>query len=376
VFRNRPKSIQIAGRDADKSEGATMGMISVKNALTDLDRQAQELEKARRAESRCMTLWAESLGAVGEQLFPLFPEASAKVDEDWRQVHACLQPGGPREVWESTPRLVERVLHNYANDARRTQREDLDAVKSILEVMAGAAISVRARTDSYGSTFQGVCESLGRLVQLENPDELRKQLGQEARQLRESVAQMVRESEEALSAMESDLQQFRRRLAAAEAAASTDPLTGLANRRELERQLEVRIEEMRPFCVLLFDLDGFKSINDRFGHECGDQALRKFGAVLNEQVRPGDVVARWGGDEFIVILDCAIKDALRRSQQISEKLARRYEIDWNGKKVQIALKASSGVVEYCCGETSEALFRRADQAMYQMKQKNVPAGKD
>ena len=351
-------------------------MISVRSALTDLDRQAEELERARRTEGKCLALWGETLEAVGEQLFPLFPEASATVDEDWRQVHACLQPGGLREVWESTPRLVERVLHNYANEARRTQREDLDAVKAILEVMAGAAISVRARTDSYGSTFQGVCASLGRLVQLDSPDELRRQLGQEARQLRESVTQMVRESEEALSVMESDLQQFRRRLAAAEAAASTDSLTGLANRRELERQLELRIAELRPFCLILFDLDEFKSINDRFGHECGDQALRQFSAVLNEQVRPGDVVARWGGDEFVVILDCTIKDALRRTQQISEKVARRYEMAWNGKKAQIPLRASSGVAEYCCGETAEDLFRRADQAMYAVKQRNAPVGKE
>jgi diguanylate cyclase len=87
------------------------------------------------------------------------------------------------------------------------------------------------------------------------------------------------------------------------------------------------------------------------------------------------VVARWGGDEFFVILDCVMKDALRRSQQISEKLARRYEMVWNGKKTPIGLRASSGVVEYCCGETAEELFRRADQAMYAVKQKRRAGGK-
>jgi diguanylate cyclase len=351
-------------------------MISLKAAVSELDQRSQELEQKKRFATKCLQLWQGSLRAVEDHMFPLFPDAARKAEEDWQQVHSCVQEDAPEELLDSTPRLVERVLHNYALESRRSQRDDLESVKSILGVMADAVGSTRSRTNTYSKSMEDVCESLGRLAQTESLDELRRRLVLEAGQVRESVAQILRASEASLLAMETDLQYFRTKLAEAEAAASTDPLTGLANRRELERQLDLRIRQMTPFCAMLFDLDEFKSINDRFGHECGDQALRRFADVLNEQVRPGDVVARWGGDEFFVIFDCAMKDAMRRSQQISLQLTRRYEINWKGKSISIPIQASSGVVEYCCGETAAALFRRADGAMYAVKAKRSPAQPD
>ncbi len=342
-------------------------MISVKNEVSQLDRQEDELNQSRKLNRNCLRLWRESLQAVEEYVFPLFPEAAKRAEEDWRQVHTCLDVDAPADILHATPRMVERVLHNYAQEGRRVQSEELGAVRSILAVMAAAADSARTRTDSYGTDFQGVCQTLNRLVDLQDPDDLRRQLRQESVHLRECVKHMVEESEASLQTMEADLAEFRARLAVAEAAAATDSLTGLANRRELERQLEERVQKRKQFSALLFDLDEFKSINDRFGHGCGDQVLRQFAAILSEQVRPGDVVARWGGDEFLVLFDCPLKDALRRSQQISARLSRRYELEWNGKKVSIGVNASSGVVEHTIGETAEELFQRADQAMYAVK---------
>lgn len=342
-------------------------MISVKDALTELDRQAKRIEASRQLAQQCLRSWRESLRAVENFVFPLFPGAGRAAEEDWQQVRRCIDEDAPESVIEDTPRMVERVLHNYAQRARQAQQEELESVRGVLEVVARAADSGRKRTERYSGSFRTVCASLGELAKLEDPVELRRRLTREADTLRENVSRMLQENVDSLEAMEADLRQFRERLAEAELAASTDPLTGLANRRELERQLDARISAMSPFCVLLFDLNGFKSVNDRFGHDGGDEALRQFAQVLHEQVRPGDVVARWGGDEFFVVMDCPLKDALRRSRQVSEKLARRYEITVEGNKVQIQLSASSGVVEYLAGESAAELFRRADQAMYAVK---------
>lgn len=350
-------------------------MISVKDALTSLDREARAAEAARQNERlmrKCLGLWRQTLGAVSEYVFPLFPGAAQQAEDDWAQVHNCLCEEAPEEVLENTPRLVERVLHNYARQSRRAQQEEVEALKGLLATMAETAAASRTRTANYSGGVASFCDSLGQIAQSNDMAQLRLRLAVEATRLREDVARMVAESEKSMAEMEGELSAFRERLAAAEAAASTDALTGLSNRRELERQLEVRIQAMRPFCALLFDVDEFKSINDRFGHQSGDEVLRRFATILNEQVRPGDVVARWGGDEFFVILDCHLKDALRRCQQISEKLTRRYDLPAFGKRLSVPVRASSGVVEYTCGETAADLFRRVDQAMYAAKAQRAP----
>jgi diguanylate cyclase len=310
---------------------------------------------------------------VEKHVLPLYAEAGQKSMEDWRQVRRCLADGTPSEVVDSTPRLLERVLHNYAMAARQTQREELDAVKVIVTAMAEATGTTRTRTAHYGDSFREASEALTAIAEIDDPNVLRAELRQSAERLRESVAAMARESEEAMRKMEAELAGFQEKLAEAEAAASTDALTGLANRRELERQLDVRVRRMKPFSVMLFDLNEFKSINDRFGHDAGDQVLRAFGRALNELVRPGDVVARWGGDEFFVIFDCGIEDALRRSREISKQVSRRYEIQWNGKRVGLPVHACSGVVEYEMGEPAAEVVRRADRAMYAAKAACKPA---
>ena len=149
-------------------------MISLKETLADLEKHSQELHEYKRFAQKCIELWQSSLHAVEDHVFPLFPVAAGRIKEDWEQVQTCLQDDVPEEVLASTPRLVERVLYNYANESRRSQREDLEAVKSILELMAGAAGSVRTRTNCYGGTFQEVSEKLSQLATLENADELRR----------------------------------------------------------------------------------------------------------------------------------------------------------------------------------------------------------
>jgi diguanylate cyclase (GGDEF)-like protein len=345
------------------SEG---GMTSISAAVTESERQAEHIR-------RCLRLWNESLGAVEKHVLPLHPEAGQKSIEDWRQVRRCLADGTPTEVIDSTPRLLERVLHNYAMEARQSQREELDAVKVIVAAMAEATGATRVRTAHYSESFRDTSEALAALAELEDPNRLRAELRKSAERLRESVAAMAKENEEAIRNLEQELAGFQEKLAEAEAAASTDALTGLANRRELERQLDLRVRRMKPFSVMLFDLNGFKSINDRFGHDAGDQILRAFGRALNDQVRPGDVVARWGGDEFFVIFDCGIEDALRRSKEISKQVSRRYEIQWNGKRLGLPVHACSGVVEYELGEAATEVVRRADRAMYAAKAAMKPA---
>jgi len=160
--------------------------------------------------------------------------------------------------------------------------------------------------------------------------------------------------------------------AAAEAEAAqafVDPLTGLLNRRGLEERFEQAraiVERSGESLALYFvDVDDFKRINDDFGHVGGDVMLRQFGQRLRQAVRKGDLVARVGGDEFIVL---AIVQDPAHAQLLAEKLVSIYAVPFELDGREVTLHASFGLSVYPQdGEEAAMLMSRADAAMYQAK---------
>lgn len=150
-----------------------------------------------------------------------------------------------------------------------------------------------------------------------------------------------------------------------------DGLTGLYNRRFLDgaMQLEERRarRSRRPFGVLMLDLDHFKSLNDRLGHDAGDSALREFARVLQSQTRGGDLACRYGGEEFVIILPGAGLDAsMQRAQQLHAAILAT-PFRHRGRSLG-TLTASIGVAAFPQhGESWEAVLREADQALYRAK---------
>lgn len=146
-------------------------------------------------------------------------------------------------------------------------------------------------------------------------------------------------------------------------AATTDPLTGLLNRSSFEEALAREMARSDryglPLSAILFDLDGFKSVNDRFGHGKGDAVLRSVASVIKETLRLSDIFARWGGDEFLIL----VPQGGREAQALARRLSRLL-----GSLVDpMPLSASFGIAVYRPGETREALIHRADLAMYRAK---------
>ncbi|MGB9406065.1 MAG: GGDEF domain-containing protein [Terracidiphilus sp.] len=121
-----------------------------------------------------------------------------------------------------------------------------------------------------------------------------------------------------------------------------------------------------PLGVLMIDLDGFKSINDGFGHNCGDRALQEAAKTLTGSLRPTDIVGRWGGDEFLAIVRNVSEDVLRELAERCVALIAQTSIPSNTER-RISLSISVGAVLSCLGETAEGLIQRADQLMYRSK---------
>jgi len=160
---------------------------------------------------------------------------------------------------------------------------------------------------------------------------------------------------------------LRKRLELAlEHEASFDKLTELYNRRKFEEVLaaEIRRSERygQSFCLLLLDIDHFKSINDTYGHDQGDEALRAMGEVLRNQSRETDTAGRWGGEEFVLLLP---ETDIIGAQLVAETLRQQVENHDFGEVGPLTI--STGITAHVPGDTSTSLFKRADQALYQAK---------
>jgi diguanylate cyclase (GGDEF)-like protein len=154
--------------------------------------------------------------------------------------------------------------------------------------------------------------------------------------------------------------------------ARTDSLTGLWNRRHLQHQLEVRDASARgrgeSFVVLMVDIDRFKAINDTYGHEEGDKVLRQVASCLQSSVRPDDVVGRWGGEEFLLILPRThLAAAMVVGARICARVRENY-IDVGGSRpVRVTVSVGVAVSTSFHGSGPDDVARAADQALYDAK---------
>ncbi|MGB8607743.1 diguanylate cyclase [Bradyrhizobium sp.] len=151
-------------------------------------------------------------------------------------------------------------------------------------------------------------------------------------------------------------------------AASMDPLTGMFNRRGFaeatSRVIEREANAGRPVTVLIFDIDHFKSINDRFGHPAGDEILKLFAAVVVNTLRITDLSGRIGGEEFAALLPCSLEDAVIAAERVREAFESSGIVDETGP---VDTTVSIGVAGGPAGTELEVLLAAADTALYQAK---------
>lgn len=154
-----------------------------------------------------------------------------------------------------------------------------------------------------------------------------------------------------------------------EISAKTDPLTGLLNRRGMNEQIEqVKIRYARhktPFTFIITDIDHFKRINDTFGHDAGDYILREIAKGLKESLRKQDIIARWGGEEFLILLP---ETDLRGGITLAEKFRSRVEKElFRHKQHDIRMTMSFGVSAYEETGDIDTCIKRADECLYKAK---------
>ena len=163
--------------------------------------------------------------------------------------------------------------------------------------------------------------------------------------------------------------QLEYEIAQVEYNASYDMVTGVLNRRKFE---EILLKEIlraqrysHPLSIILLDIDKFKEFNDNYGHKIGDKVLSSLSALLNENIRNIDTLARWGGEEFVIILPNTSKqDAVHKAESLRDNIASNLSVDSH------SITCSLGVTSYIDGDDSNSIFIRTDKALYMAKDDN------
>jgi len=168
-----------------------------------------------------------------------------------------------------------------------------------------------------------------------------------------------------------DLGTYQARLDDAERLAGLNALTGLDNRTKVEATIEFRLSRGRPFSVMILDLNGLKRINDTYGHLAGDELPKKFAGELKSALRAMDVIGRWGGDEFVVVVDCGAREANNHRSRVAKWIFGDYTVESQGSPRKIVVTGAIGIAVSRQGDSLRTLLQRADEDMY--REKRTPA---
>jgi len=270
---------------------------------------------------------------------------------------------------------MERRLRDVMAKQHEAKSRSL-VVQEEMRQMLGAFIERLARMNESSVAFQGrIEESARQIEQVRKIEDLApllkdviaatRAMAEESSSSREQLAAL----QDRVLATEAELVQLHRELDSASALARHDPLTDTLNRKGLDEALAREIATMQrkdtPLSLCLLDIDNFKKLNDRLGHEVGDNALIHLVNVARNCMRPTDTLARYGGEEFIILMpDTQLDHGVEAMVRLQRELTKAFFLSGNEK---VLITFSAGVAQLAPGESGPAAIKRADRAMYLAK---------
>lgn len=320
--------------------------------------------------------YRSSLSVMGISATEVCPHLGEQVRQELQNLRDQLSPEAAPESVLETGNHVGEELKKWGENASAYFQKTAHDVKEIMLIVAETAQAVGERDHRYAREFVEFAGQLAAIGNLEDLTKVRQSLGKSAHQLKSCVERMVQDGEQSVSRLRAELSVYQSRLDEVERVATQDPVTGVANRYKAERQIQLRIERSRNLSIAIFDLDRFKQTNDRYGHPAGDALLKQFATELRGFFRSTDIVSRWGGDEFLVIVDCGPGEVQDRIDPVRKWVYGDYTIQAEGKTHRVTVQASVGVASWRPGETAEELIARADAAMYEEKARGRRAAKE
>lgn len=323
-----------------------------------------DLEKALQSTLAC---YRATLVAMGDAGAEACPPAASSLRESLQNLQEHLSSYASPSLVIETERRLEEELKAWGKHASHIYQEKTEEMKELLLVVAKAAGAVGERDERYAKQFGDLAGKLQGAARLNDLSAMRQSLSHHATELNACITKMTQDGRESIAQLRSQVATYEERLEEVERIVSMDELTGVANRRKVGHQLELRIVKGQPFSIIYLDLNGFKNVNDGLGHLAGDDILKQFAGELRMVFRPTDVIGRWGGDEFIVLVDGDFQEAKSRSERIERWVNGEYTLSAPGGPRKVEVSASIGIATWKAGDTASSLIHRADTEMYRNK---------
>lgn len=270
---------------------------------------------------------------------------------------------------------MERRLRDVLVKQHEAKTRSIEVQEEMRQMLA-AFIERLSMMNASSESFQGKIEESARQIEkverIEELAPLLKDVIVATRSMAEESArsrEQLRSLQDKVLSTEAELAHLHRELDSASALARHDPLTDALNRKGLDEALAREIASMQrketPLSVCLLDIDNFKKLNDRLGHEAGDNALVHLANVARRCMRPTDTLARYGGEEFIILMpDTLLEQGVEAMVRLQRELTKAFFLSGRDK---VLITFSAGVAQLQAEESGADAIKRADQAMYLAK---------
>jgi len=341
-------------------------MISIKKFLDSNEPGRPTVEpKANEDPAATLECYRSALLAIGRVALQISPGLGVDLDTNLRGLEHRLSVGYSLDSLKRTESQVEVQLNEWGTRTSEHFKAQADEVKELLLALAKTAESVGNRDQGYASKFSGLTSRLEKIADLSDLKQIRSSIVEQVTELKSSVDQMTRENQQLVAQLRAEVSIYETRLRSVETLALKDQLTSVANRRSIEERIQWNIENHQEFSIAMIDLNRFKEVNDTHGHLAGDDLLKQFAAELQLNTRSGDLVGRWGGDEFVVVLSGDLEGANAHIARVRQWVFGKYTLLGPGKNsVVLQVDAGIGAAEWRRGKSIQQLIAEADAGMY------------
>lgn len=303
------------------------------------------------------------------------PSIASSVNEDLAQISEEIR-SNPQSLNSDTMRLsIKKAIKLRMSLDKSHVKKMLIALDTVLEKLSVQVLSLIEKTDHSGQEIFKIKKNLESLELGKNDDlkSAHKKLYTIASSLEEETHLLgteLKEHNSEISQMKKKIEALEKELVVAKQASKEDALTKLYNKRGLDEFLQIREGEYKrykkPYCVVFFDIDLFKAVNDTYGHDAGDVVLKGFAQIFKKIARNVDIVGRYGGEEFLAILSETDAEGARI---FAEKVREKLEVSrfvHAGNKLQVTI--SGGVSFREDFPSVQSMLKSADEKLYKAKE--------